>query len=41
VVEQFQASKFPVKVETRKEITIEAVSVTPKVRYAEPVPPEE
>lgn len=40
VIEQFRASKFPVKLETQKEITIEAVGVSPKFNYAKPVPPE-
>ena len=40
VIEQFQASKFPVKIETRDEITVEALGVSPKMRYAKPVPPK-
>jgi len=40
VVEQFRASKFPVKLETQREIKIEAVGVSPKLKYARPVPPE-
>jgi uncharacterized protein YlxW (UPF0749 family) len=40
VIEQFRASKFPVKLETQKEIEVEAVGVSPKLKYAKPVPPE-
>ncbi len=40
VVEQFRALKFPVRIETRKEVTVEALSVTPQVRYAQPITPE-
>jgi uncharacterized protein YlxW (UPF0749 family) len=40
VVEQFRASDFPVKVETRKDLTIKAVPVAPSFRFAQPVPPE-
>jgi uncharacterized protein YlxW (UPF0749 family) len=40
VLEQFQASKFPVKLETQGEIKIEAVGVSPKLKYAKAVPPE-
>jgi uncharacterized protein YlxW (UPF0749 family) len=39
VVEQLQAYKFPVKVQTQKDIIIEAVGVSPELRYAKPVPP--
>lgn len=37
VVEQFRALKFPVRIETSKEVTVEALSVTPQVRFAQPV----
>jgi uncharacterized protein YlxW (UPF0749 family) len=40
VIEQFAQYKFVVKVETEKEVTIGAVTVPPKIRYAQPVPPE-
>ncbi|UCH34779.1 MAG: DUF881 domain-containing protein [Armatimonadota bacterium] len=40
IVEQFRASKFPVRVEIQKEITIEAVGVSPKLHHAQPVPLE-
>lgn len=40
VIEQFQAYKLQVKLETHKELVIEAVSVSPRMRYAQPVAPE-
>lgn len=40
VIEQLQAYKFPVKVETAKQILVEPVGVSPELRYASPVPPE-